>query len=120
MYIETSSNNIGKNVFLFLERTDVTQISNITFYYNRFSIFTIDSIKSMGHFGFQFFLADNTWSTRYNIAKTDRYSDTSIQWTKLGSNFTEEIYGINLVYDEIDTLHANMCFSNITITLSIY
>ena len=31
-YIETSSNNHGKNVFVSFERTDVIQLSNITFY----------------------------------------------------------------------------------------
>ena len=38
MYIETSSNNHGNNVFVSFERTDIIQISNITFHYNRFSI----------------------------------------------------------------------------------
>ena len=28
-------------------------------------------------------------------------------------------YGINLTYDEIDTRHADMCFSNITRTHSV-
>ena len=36
MYNETSSNNHGKNVFISFEGTDIIQISNITFYYNRF------------------------------------------------------------------------------------
>ena len=36
MYIETSSNNHGVNDFVSCERTDVTQITNITFYYTRF------------------------------------------------------------------------------------
>ena len=44
MYIETSSTNHGSNVFVIFERTDNIQISNITFYYNRFSILTNDSI----------------------------------------------------------------------------
>ena len=48
MHIETSSNNHGNNVFVSSERTDIIQISNITFYYNRFSILTNDSLKSMG------------------------------------------------------------------------
>ena len=39
MYIETSSNNQGhERVFISCERTDIIQISNIKFYYNRFSI----------------------------------------------------------------------------------
>ena len=116
MYIETSSSNHGNNVFVSFERTDVIQISNITFYYNRFSILTKDSIKSMGRFRIQILLEDNTWSTRYNIPKNDRYSDTSTHWTNLSLNFTEENYGIKLMFDEIDNAHIDMCFSDITIT----
>ena len=37
MYIETSSNIHDDNVFASSERTDIIQISIITFYYNRFS-----------------------------------------------------------------------------------
>ena len=120
MYIETSSNNHGNNVFVSWERTDIIQISNITFYYNRFSILTNNSKKSMGRFTIQLLLEDNTWSTRYNIPKNDRYSDLSTQWTLVNLNFTVENYGIRLVYDQIDTPHADMCFSNITITHSVY
>ena len=69
MYIETSSNNHGKNLFISFERTDNNNYSNITFHYNRFSILTIDSMKSIGRFRKQLLLADNTWSTRYNIPK---------------------------------------------------
>ena len=120
MYIETSSNNHGSNVFVSWERTDIIQISNITFYYNRFSILTNDSKKSMGRFRIQLLLEDNTWSTQYTIAKNNRYSDSSTQWTLVNLNFTIENYGIRLVYDQIDTPHADMCFSNITITHSVY
>ena len=120
MYIETSSNNNGENVFVSWERTDIIQITNITFYYNRFSILTNDSLKSMGKFRFQLLLDDNTWSTRYNIPKNDRYSDNSTDWTLVSLNFTVENFGNNLIYDQIDTAHADMCFSNITITHSVY
>ena len=120
MYIETSSNNHGhERVFVSWERTDIIQISNTTFYYNRFSILTNNSKKSMGRFRIQLLLEDNTWSTRYNIPKNDQYSDSSTDWSKLSLNFTVENYGIRLIYDEIDTAHADMCFSNITITHSI-
>ena len=119
LYIETSSNNHGNNVFVGFERTDIFQITNITFFYNRFSILTNDSLKSMGRFRIQLLLEDNTWSTRYNIPK-DRYNDSSTEWTKLSLNFTEENYGIKLIFDEMDTAHADMCFSNITITHSVY
>ena len=82
MYIETSSINYGHEIVLVsFERTDVTQISNITFCYNRFSVLTNKSKKSMGRFRIQLLLEDNTWSTRYNIPKNDRYSNSSTQWT---------------------------------------
>ena len=38
----------------------------------------------------------------------------------LNLDFTVENHGIKLVYDQIDTAHADMCFSNITITHSVY
>ena len=60
MYIETSSNINGDNVFVSLERTDIIQISNITFCYNRFSILVDDSRKSMGRFRIQIILEDDT------------------------------------------------------------
>ena len=94
MYIETSSNNHGNNVFVNFERTDKIQFSNITLYYDRFSILTNDSPKSMRRFRIQLLLEDNTWSTRYKIAKNDHYSDTSTDWTKLSLNFTEKNYAI--------------------------
>ena len=120
MYIETASNNDGNKVFVSFERTDIIQVSNITFYYNRFSILNNDSLKSVGRFRIQFLLEDNTWPTRYNLPKNDRYSDTSTDWTLVSLNFTESNYGIRLFYDQIDTTHADMCFSNITITHSVY
>ena len=94
MHIETSSNNHGNKVFVSFERTDIIQNSNITFYNNRFSILTNISEKSMGRFRIQLLLGDNTWSTRYNIPKNGRYSDTSTDWTLVNLNFTVENYGI--------------------------
>ena len=68
MYIETSSNNHGhERVFVSFEGTDIIQISNITFYYSRYSILTNDSEKSRGRFRIHLLLEDNTWSTPYNI-----------------------------------------------------
>ena len=73
MYNETSGDNHGHNrVFVSWERTDIIQITKITFYYNRFSILTNDSLKSMGRFKIQLLLENTTWSTRYNIPKNDR------------------------------------------------
>ena len=117
MYIDTSSNNPGNNVFVSRERTDNIKTSNITFYYNRFSA---GSTKSMGYFRIQFLLDDNTLSTSYNIPKNDRYSDTSTDWTLSNLDFIVVNYGIKLIYDQIDSSHADMCFSNIPITHSVY
>ena len=71
MFIETSSGGHGNNVFFSFKRTDIIQITNITFYYNRFSILTNNNLKAMGRFRIQLVLKDNTWSTRYNIPKND-------------------------------------------------
>ena len=120
MYIETSSNNHGSNVFVSWERTDIIQISNITFYYNRFSILTNDNLKNMGRFRIQLLLDDNTWSTQYTIDKNTQYSDSESEWKLLNLDFTVENYGIKLFLDKIDTAHSDMCFSNITITHSVY
>ena len=120
MYIETSSNNHGNKVFVTFEQTDIFQNSNITFYYNRFSILTIDSLKATGRFKIQLLLEDDTWSTRYNIPKNDRYSDTSADWTLVSLYFSTQNYGIKLIYDKIDTPHADMCLSDITQTHSVY
>ena len=119
MYIETSSNNYGNNVFVSLERTDIIQNTNISFYYNRYSS-SNQKLRAMGLFRIQLLLEDNTWSTRYNIPKNDRFSDSSTDWTLVNLNFTVENYGIKLIYDQIDRAHADMCFSNITITHSVY
>ena len=120
MYVETSSNNHGSNVFVSWERTDIIQISNITFYYNRFSILTNDNLKNMGRFRVQLLLDDNTWSTQYTINKNTHYSDSESEWKLLNLDFTVENYGIKLILDQIDTAHSDMCFSNITITHSVY
>ena len=120
MYIEASSGNHRNIVFCCFERTDIIQITNITFLNNRFSILTYDNSKAMGRFRIQLLLEDNTWSTRHNISKNGRFSDTSTEWTLVSLNFTVEIYGIKLIYDQIDTAHTEMCFSIITITHSVY
>ena len=73
----------------------------------------------MGRLRVQLLLSDNTWSTRYTIPKNDYYTNQP-EW-KLGNlNFTEENYGIILIYDEITSPNSDMCFSNITIPYSVY
>ena len=74
----------------------------------------------MGRFRIQLLLEDDTWSTQNTIPKNGQYSDSSSDWTILNLNFTVENYGIKLIYDQIDTPHADMCFSNNIITHSVY
>ena len=120
MYIEKINSNRGNNAFVNFERTDIIQISNITFYYNRFSILTNDSLKSIGRFRIQRLLEDNTWSTIYTIEKNTNYSASSTDWELLNLDVTQSNCGTKLIYDSIDTAHADMCFSNISITHSLY
>ena len=81
MYIETSSNIHGhERMFVSFERTDINQISNITFYHIRFSILTNESKNSMVRFRIQLLLEDNTWSTQYTTPKNSKYSSSSTEW----------------------------------------
>ena len=74
----------------------------------------------MGRLRIQLLLVDNNWSTVYTINENTLYSDNATDWTLLNLDFTLENYGIKLIYDEIDTAHVDMCFSNITITYSVF
>ena len=71
MYIETSGNNNGDDVYVISERTDILQISNIPFCFKRYSI-SDPNLRSMGTFRIQILLENNNWSNRYNIPKNDR------------------------------------------------
>ena len=119
MYIESNSNNSGPYTYVIMTRTDIIQISNITFYYNRYSS-TNENLRSMGRFRIELLKDNNSWETQYTIEKNTQYSLSSIEWTLLSLDFANENYGIRLVYDRIDTAHADMCFSNIIITHSVY
>ena len=66
------------------------------------------------------FLEDNKWSTQNTIAKNSQYTNTSTEWILINLEFTQENYGVKLIYDRIHTAHADMCFSNKTITHSVY
>ena len=119
MFIESSSNNHGNYTYVTFERTDIIQITNITFYYNRFSISTDDSLKRMGRFRLQLLLEDNTWSDQYTMAENSQFCNSSTEWTLLSFNFSVEDFGIKLFNDRMQSAHADMCFSNITISHSV-
>ena len=60
MYIETSQKNSGtERIFVSFVRTQLIQISNNSFYFNRFSMLNIDSLKSSGRFRLQLLSEDN-------------------------------------------------------------
>ena len=74
----------------------------------------------MGRFRIQLLIEDNTWNTQYTIAKYTQYTDTATEWSLLNIDFTIKNYGIRLIYYQTDSAHANMYFSNITITQAVY
>ena len=118
MYIESSGiNNSGAYVKLI--RTDIIQITNISFYYNRYSS-SDENLRAMGRLSISILLDDDTWTNKYVIQDNSQYSNTSSEWTLLSLDITEENYGIQIIYDRIRSPHADMCFSDITITHSVY
>ena len=118
MYIESSGNN-NSEAYVRLIRTDIIQITNISFYYNRYSSSDPD-LKWMGRLSISILIDDNTWTNKYVIQENTQYSNTATEWTFLSLDITEENYGIQIIYDRIRSPHADMCFSDITITHSVY
>ena len=119
MYLETSGNNNGDNTYVILTRTDIIQITKISFYYNRFSI-SDENLRAMPRFRIQILLENGDWENKYTIEKNSQLSNTSTEWTHLTLDFTRENYGIRLILDRIDTAHADMCLSNISITHTLF
>ena len=78
MYIESSGNNNGDYTFVRLTRTDIIQISNISFCYNRFSS-SNENLKAMGRFRVEILLDNNTWENKYTIEKNSQFSDNSTE-----------------------------------------
>ena len=111
---------MDKKVFVSCERTDIIQITDVTFYYNSFSVLTNDNLKNMGRFRIQLLLEDNTWSTQYTIAKNTQYNKNPTNWTLINLDFTIENYDFKLILHQIDTAQSEMCFSKISITHSVY
>ena len=74
----------------------------------------------MSRFRGQLVLGNNTWSASYIIPQTDRFSNLSTDWILVSLIFTVQKYGSKLIIDQIDTPHADMWFSNITITYSMF
>ena len=118
MFNETSSNVFGPDVYCSFEGTDIIQISNMTFFYKRYSSGSVH--KAIERFKTQLLSSDDTWSAQDIIPKNAHSSDSSTQWTLVSLSFNVENYSIKLIYDQVDTAHAGMCFSVFTIKQSVY
>ena len=124
MYIECSGNNYNtanNNVFVSFERTDINHISNITFYYIRFTYTDINSIKrSMGKFEIQL-LRNGVGETGYTIEKSSNLTETETERVLLNLDIiSQPNYDIKLLYSQISSAHNDMCFSDISITHTIF
>ena len=119
MYLETSGVNNGFGTYATLTRTDIIQITNISFYYNRFSI-SDENFRAMPRFRVQILLENGNWENKYTIEKNSQFSNTSTEWTHLSLDFTQENCGVRLLFDRIDSAHADMCISNISITHTLF
>ena len=114
MYIETSGNKSGSDDVCRYQRADIFQPSNFSFYYIKFSILTNVCPNSKGRFRIQHLLADNTWSTRYNILKNDRYSNSSTHGTLVSFHLNIKNHGKKLNHNQLFTSHADIRFSNVS------
>ena len=66
-------------------------------------------------------LQNGVWETEYTMDKNTNFSALSTDWTILNMNIiSQPNYGIKLVYSGINSPHADMCFSDINITHSIF
>ena len=99
------------------ERTHLIQINNISFPYNRSSA---GSGKTICRFRIQLLLTDKASGTRFNMSKIDGYTNSSTDWTLVSFDSTAEIYGKELIYDEIVSPVADMFLIFFTITHSKY
>ena len=113
-------NSAFENVFVSYKQKDIIPMTDKKIYYNRFLVLTNPSKTSMESFAIRLLLSDNTWGPRYNKTKNDRYSISSTQRTPVSLKFTSEIYVEKLIYDQIVTVVANMCFSKISIPHSVH
>ena len=120
MYVETSVNYSGDAiVYANFERTDNVQNSNTPIGENRFSISTNDSVEAIGKTGIHFLL-ENEWKAKNTIEKVTSYNATSSEWTSIIFGFRESNNGIKLIYHQIDTPHADICFGDVRITRSAF
>ena len=119
MYLESSGNNNGDNTYVILVKTDIIQITNISFYYNRISI-SDENLRAMPRFRIEILLENGNWENKFTIEKNRQFSNSSTEWSHLNLDFTQENYGIRLIFDRISSAHADMSLSNISITHTLF
>ena len=73
----------------------------------------------MGRFRIQTLLEYKTWYTQKTKPKHSQYGNSSTDWTLLNLDFTVENYGKNLVFDQIELSHSDMCYWIVTKTHSV-
>ena len=64
-------------------------------------------------------LIDRQGEAKYTVDKNTNLSALSEERALLNMDFAEINFGKNLVYGQIDTTLAELCFGNILITLSV-
>ena len=96
-----------KSFSLVLKEQIFFQISNFSFKKNKFSSRTS---KVLGRFQIQIKF-NGQRDTKCTIDKNTNYTTNSTDRTPLKIDFTEPNYVVKLVYDQIDTTLADMCFS---------
>ena len=116
-YIETSSKYFEPGVFVSFERTDISQTSNIIFCCKRLSAKNNISTK---HVEIKYCYRTSHRHSKCLIDKHTNYSSTSTVWCLINNDFTETNYGNKMVYDQVDTTLADMCFSKIMVTHSVF
>ena len=67
----------------------------------------------------QFIIPIGHWYSKFIVAKTTNYSTISTDWNLVNIDFTEKKYGVKILYDELDSALADMCFSNNLIIPSV-
>ena len=74
----------------------------------------------MPRFRIDILLENDTWENIFTIEKNTQFSTESTEWTNLNLDITKEIYGIRMIFDRIDSAHADMGISNIAITHTLF
>ena len=119
MYLESSGNNNGDITYVILVRTDSIQLTNISFYYYRFSK-SDENLKAVPRFRIELLLENGNWENKFTIDKNSQFSNSSTEWSYLNLDFTQANYGFRLIFDRINSPHADMCLSNISITHTLF